>query len=75
MAFSDSIDVIERVVERAALPPRPMPCVTHHHACDCRERMFADLAEALDLSLRNEARLRESLRKLRDEIGMIMGEG
>lgn len=24
------------------------PCVSHHHACDCREAKFAEMREALD---------------------------
>lgn len=32
-----------------------MPCVTHHYACDCRERYFAKLEEAVQALLECES--------------------
>lgn len=34
---------------------RERNCITHHHACDCREARWAELLEAVD-SMRREQR-------------------
>ena len=33
-----------------------MPCVTHHYACECREKMLADRIEELERALRKSLR-------------------
>ena len=34
-------------------------CITHHYACDCREKMFADRIAELESALADERRLRK----------------
>lgn len=42
--------------------PVKVKCVTHHHACDCRERQFAQMAEENQRWRRRWMELRQSSR-------------
>jgi len=50
-------------------------CISHHHACDCRERMLADrIAELESRDVERESRVGELLlenQRLREENNML----
>lgn len=44
-------------------------CITHHHACDCREELFSQMAIKIESVERENEKLRNALIEARRWIG------
>jgi hypothetical protein len=75
--------MIHPVCDPCEGPSKPRTCVTHHHACDCREREFEKIRDAAIELLReihanlqgaDYLQLHPACRTLREAIGISVEE-